>query len=43
MTHREMEMELFGVFVVTLFVLLLAVLIAGAIVGGGDDWDDRFR
>ena len=36
-------MELFGVFVVTLFVLLLAVLIAGAIIGGRDDWDDRFR
>ena len=36
-------MELLGVFVVTLFVLLLAVLIAGAIIGGGDDWDDRFR
>lgn len=36
-------MELFGVFVLTLFLLLLAVLIAGAIIGGGDDWDDRFR
>jgi hypothetical protein len=36
-------MELLGVFVVTLFTLLLAVLIAGAIIGGGDDWDDRFR
>lgn len=36
-------MELFGVFALTLFTLLLAVLIAGAIIGGGDDWDDRFR
>ena len=43
MTHREMEMELLGMFALTLFVVLLAVLIAGAIVGGGDDWDDRFR
>lgn len=36
-------MELLGIFALTLFLLLLAVLIAGAIIGGGDDWDDRFR
>lgn len=36
-------MELAGMFAATIFVLLLAVLIAGAIIGGGDDWDDRFR
>lgn len=38
--RREMEMELLGLFALTLFTVLLAVLIAGAIVGGGDDWDD---
>lgn len=36
-------MEVLGMFAVTLFSILLAVLIAGAIIGGGDDWDDRFR
>lgn len=36
-------MELAGMFAATIFVLLLAVLIAGTIIGGGDDWDDRFR
>ena len=25
------------------YTVLPAVLIAGAIIGGGDDWDDRFR
>lgn len=43
MIRREMKMELLGIFALTLFLLLLAVLIAGAIIGGGDDWDDRFR
>lgn len=43
MIRLEIEMELLGLFALTLFLLLLAVLIAGAIIGGGDDWDDRFR
>ena len=43
MIRRGIEMELLGLFALTLFLLLLAVLIAGAIIGGGDDWDDRFR
>lgn len=36
-------MELMAVFALTVFMILLAVLIAGAIIGGSDDWDDRFR
>lgn len=40
MIRLEIEMELLGLFALTLFLLLLAVLIAGAIIGGGDDWDD---
>ena len=36
-------MELLIVFGYTALSILLALLIARAIVGGGDDWDDRFR
>lgn len=43
MIRLEIEMELLGMLALTLFTVLLAVLIAGAIIGGGDDWDDRFR